>query len=223
MQTYDFLMIAVLAGTTVFGFVKGMAWQIASLASLILSYFVALRLSPQVAPVFGNNAPLNRFVAMLVIYILCSFAIWLLFRVVSNVIDRVRLKEFDRQLGALLGFAKGVLFCVAITFFAVTLLPGGQKEDILASRSGHYIGELLSRTRTVVPDEVREVIGPYLDRIEQGLDPNQPTELQAPPAGLPQLPGPQWSDSWPNTSSDQDWSGTWPNTRSASQPQDVSR
>ena len=37
MEWYDLLMIAVLAGTTVFGFMKGMAWQIASLGSLVLS------------------------------------------------------------------------------------------------------------------------------------------------------------------------------------------
>ena len=48
-------------------------------------------------------------------------AIWLVFRLVSGLIDRVRLKEFDRQMGALFGAAKGVLLCVAITFFAVTL------------------------------------------------------------------------------------------------------
>ena len=52
-----------------FGFWKGMAWQIASLASLVVSYFAALRFSEQLAPMFGDQAPLNRFVAMLAIYI----------------------------------------------------------------------------------------------------------------------------------------------------------
>ncbi len=44
---------------------------------------------------------------MLVLYILTSLAIWLLFRMVSGIIDRVKLKEFDRQMGALFGLAKG--------------------------------------------------------------------------------------------------------------------
>ena len=39
-----------------------MAWQIASLASLVVSYFAALRFSAQLAPYFGEQAPLNRFV-----------------------------------------------------------------------------------------------------------------------------------------------------------------
>ena len=64
MQTYDMIMVLVLVGATVFGFWKGMAWQIASLASLVVSYFAALRFSDQLAPVFGQQAPLNKFAAM---------------------------------------------------------------------------------------------------------------------------------------------------------------
>ena len=122
MQTYDFLMLFVLLGTTLFGFVKGLAWQVAYLASLVVSYFVALRFSTQLAPMFGESEPFNRYVAMLAIYVGTSFAIWMIFRVVAGTIDRVKLKEFDRQMGALIGFARGVLWCIAITFFAATLL-----------------------------------------------------------------------------------------------------
>jgi membrane protein required for colicin V production len=172
MQAYDFVMIAVLLGATLFGFVKGMAWQIASLASLVVSYFVALRFSGQIAPVFGDSEPWNRFVAMLVIYMACSFAIWVLFRAVAGAIERVKLREFDRQLGALFGFAKGVLLCAVITFFAVTLLPPAQKQSIVASRSGRYIGVLLDKTRAAVPPEYGDVLKPYLDKFEQRLDPN---------------------------------------------------
>jgi membrane protein required for colicin V production len=172
MQTYDFLMIAVLGGATLFGFVKGMAWQIASLGSLVVSYFVALRFSRQIAPVFGDSQPWNRFIAMLVIYVACSFAIWLVFRAVSQTIERVKLREFDKQLGAIFGFAKGVLLCAVITFFAVTLLPPDQMRTVIASKSGHYIGVLLEKTRAAVPPEYCDVVKPYLDTFEQRLDPN---------------------------------------------------
>lgn len=178
MQAYDFLMIAVLLGATLFGFVKGMAWQVASLGSLVVSYFVALRFSGQLAPVFGDSEPWNRFVAMLVIYVACSFSIWVLFRAVAGAIERVKLREFDRQLGALFGFAKGVLLCAVITFFAVTLLPPEQKQSVVASRSGRYIGILLDKTRAAVPPEYSETVKPYLDKFEQRLEPGY-----LPPAG----------------------------------------
>ena len=70
---------------------------------------------------------------MLVLYVVTAGAIWLLFRLVSGIIDRLKLKEFDRQLGALFGLAKGVLYCVIITFFAVTLSEPA-RQAVLQSR-----------------------------------------------------------------------------------------
>jgi membrane protein required for colicin V production len=171
MQAYDLIMILVLVGATIFGAWKGMAWQLASLASLVASYFVALRVAPSLATSFGDSEPWNLFVAMLVVYMATSLVVWLLFRLVAGLIDRVKLKEFDRQLGALFGLAKGVLLCVAITFFAVSLLPEDKKRDVLGSRSGYYIGVLLSRTHDVVPPEIHDVIHPYLEEIQERLDP----------------------------------------------------
>jgi membrane protein required for colicin V production len=211
MQTYDLLMLLVLVATTMFGYWKGMAWQIASLASLVVSYFAALRFSTQLAPMFGDTAPLNRFVAMLVIYIVTSFVIWTLFRLVSKAIDKVRLESFDSQLGAMVGLAKGVLLCVAITFFAVTLMPPAQGEAIVNSQSGRYIVALLDKSHSVFPPEVHQIIDPYVNKVEERLNPNfqpqgqnlqdlWPTQTQPPaPAGspikwpeMPQLPQVNW-------------------------------
>jgi membrane protein required for colicin V production len=216
MQTYDLLMLAVLGATTLFGFWKGMAWQIASLASLVLSYFAALRFSEQLAPhipYVGDQAPLNRFAAMLVIYVVTSFIIWTLFRLVSGVIDKVRLESFDRQLGAMFGFAKGVLLCVVITFFAVGLSETA-RDSILSTQSGRYIVALVDKSHSVFPPEVHQLVDPYLNRIEQRFNPNfqphgqdlqQLWQSQMPP----QLPGagdgmqipwpqpPQQQPAWP--------------------------
>jgi len=213
MQTYDLLMLLVLVAATLFGFWKGMAWQLASLASLVVSYFAALRFSTQLAPTFGDHAPWNRFVAMLAIYIGTSFVIWTLFRFVSSAIDKVRLESFDRQIGALFGCAKGVLLCVAITFFAVTLLPPAQGEAIVASQSGRYIVALLDKSHSVFPPEIHQIVDPYLNRIEQRLNPNfqphghadaqnlWPTQAQTPvpspaPAGWPQSPASSQQPAW---------------------------
>ena len=208
MQTYDILMLIVLVGTTLFGFVKGMAWQLAYLASLVVSYFAAVKFSPQLAPTFGDSEPFNRFAAMLAIYVGTSFAIWMIFRGVSGAIDRVKLNEFDRQMGALIGFGRGVLWCIGITFFAATLLEA-YRPTILNSRAGHYIGVLLAKSDSVVPEEVQKVIGPYVDRIEQGLDPNQPAG-----SGLPMTSG------WPQTGQGGQGGqgGSWPAPSTQTQP-----
>jgi membrane protein required for colicin V production len=179
MQTYDLVMLAVLVFATIFGFWKGLAWQVASLASLVVSYFAALKFADKLAPMVSEHAPFNKFVAMLIIYAAASLAIWMLFRVVAGVIDGVKLKEFDRQMGALVGFAKGVLICIAITFFAVSLLGQVQRDKILASRSGHYIVQVLDKADAVAPPEIQQVIGPYIEKINQRLDPSyQPNPQQ---------------------------------------------
>jgi membrane protein required for colicin V production len=224
MQTYDLFMLVVLGAATLFGFWKGMAWQIASLASLIVSYFAALRFSGQLAPVFGDHAPWNRFVAMLVIYVVSSFVIWTLFRLVSGAIDKVRLESFDRQLGAMFGFAKGVLLCIAITFFAVTLMPPAQGEAIVSSQSGRYIVALLDKSHSVFPPEIHQVVDPYLHKIEERLNPNfqphgqdlhnlWPAQSQSTTgarSGWPDIPWPQTLPTPQNLA--------WPNPTESSAP-----
>ena len=53
MQSYDFLMLAVVIGCMVFGAWKGMAWQVASLASIVVSYFAAVNFSGAIAPMIS--------------------------------------------------------------------------------------------------------------------------------------------------------------------------
>jgi membrane protein required for colicin V production len=185
MQFYDFLMIGVLAGAAIFGAMKGLAWQIASVASMVVSYMAALKFRDSVAPYITAEAPWNRFGAMLAIFIATSLAIWVLFRLVHDVIDRVKLKEFDRQIGFLVGAAKGVLYCVLITFFVVTLWPD-MRDKVLHSHSGLAIAKFMDRADAVMPAEVKEVIGPYLDKINKGLDPDVPTPKSN---SVPSVPG----------------------------------
>ena len=169
MQSYDVGMLTVLAVATLWGAWKGMAWQIASLASLVVSYFVALRFSASLAPYISRQEPWNRFLAMLLLYLLTSLVIWSAFRAVKRAINRVQLKEFDRQLGGLFGAAKGVLLCVGITFFAVSL-SAPDREAVFKSRSGYYIAVLLQKADGIMPKELHQVLDPYLDQFERQLD-----------------------------------------------------
>ena len=172
-QGYDLLMLVILVMAAVFGAWKGLAWQIASIASLVVSSIVAVRFSAQVAPHIYGQAPWNRFLAMLILFMVTSLAVWLLFRFVAGFIDRLKLKEFDRQMGALFGVAKGVLFCLVITFFAVTLAEGS-RQAVLNSHSGKFTAKLLQKAAPVMPEEVRDVLGKYIDDFERKLDPDTP-------------------------------------------------
>ena len=175
MDTYDILMIAVLVCATLFGAWKGLAWQVASLAAIVASYYVAFHFRDQVAEQIHTTPPWNIFIAMLLLYVGTSFVIWVVFRLVSRFIDRVKLKEFDRQIGALFGLGKGVLLCVIITLFAVTLLGDQQRETIIRSRSGYYIALLLDKADRVLPREVQDVLDPYIHELDQQIrNPHKP-------------------------------------------------
>lgn len=169
MQAYDLIMLVVLAMATIFGAIKGFAWQVASLASVIVSYLVAYNFRYDLAEMIQATPPWNLFLAMLILYVGTSFAIWVGFRVFSGMIDRVRLKEFDRHLGAGFGFAKGLIYCLLITMFAMSLLGQNQQRAICQSKSGYYIAQALDKGVGILPKEVHDVVGPYLANLDDKL------------------------------------------------------
>lgn len=204
MQTYDLVMLIVLVGTTLIGAWRGMARQIASLASIFLSYFVAIQFRDVLAPKISAAPPWNVFLAMLILYVGTSLIIWIAFRLVSDFLDQMKLQGFDRQLGAVVGAAKGAILCIVITFFAVSLLGDDMRVEIVNSRSGMFIAQFLDRSDTLIPVELHHVLRPYLERFDerfQTADPTRPTsregEVFAPAVDLlpPQV------DQWQRASS----------------------
>jgi len=169
MQAYDLIMLIVLGMATIFGAIKGFAWQVASLASILISYLVAYRFRGQVAEMIHAAPPWNQFLAMLILYVGTSFVIWVGFRLLSGAIDKVKLKEFDRHIGAAFGLGKGLIYCLLITMFAMSLLGPKQQSAICQSRSGYYIASALDKGVGILPQEIHDVVGPYLQQLDEKL------------------------------------------------------
>jgi len=170
MEVYDVIMLIVLVGAIAFGFWKGLAWQVASLAAVFLSYFVAYHFRDALAEKLSAEPPWNKFLAMLILYVGTSLVIWIGFRVVKDGLDRMKLKEFDSQLGAALGAVKGGIVCLIITFFALTLLSDSQKDQVCCSYSGYVMGHAIDRLNVLLPAETHAVIGPYLEKLDNELE-----------------------------------------------------
>lgn len=185
MQGYDLFMIVVLVAAIVWGAWKGLAWQIASIASLAVSYLVSLNFRNQLAQYITAAPPWNMFLAMLILFLGTSLVVWVCFNFISELIEKVKLKSFDRQVGAMFGLAKGVLLCVLITLFAVTLMSEPQRQAICNSRSGYYIAVLLDRADGIMPREIHQVLDPYIREFDEAVD--QPQQYQA---EQPLLPNP---------------------------------
>ncbi len=206
-QTYDILMAIVLIGAMLFGALKGFAWQLASIASIVVSYAVAYHYREPFSQNIQAQPPWNRFLAMLILYVVTSFLIWVAFRMISGTIDRMKLKEFDRQIGALFGLGKGAIFCSLITLFAVTLLGEQSQRAITESRSGRWIARLLDQSDAIVPEELAAIVQPYLESAE--------TQLGGEGGASPWLAeaSPQWPAALPGSQSDP--SSTWPTAQNA--------
>lgn len=165
MEIYDIVMLIVLASACMFGAYKGFAWQLASIASIVFSYFIAYRFREPLSKSIVAEPPWDQFLAMLILFVGTSLVVWVGFNMVRPTIDRMKLKEFDRQIGALFGLLKGCLYCGLITLFAVTLAGDSAREKIVASKSGRFIARNLGRSESVIPTEIHQFLQPYLDRL----------------------------------------------------------
>lgn len=165
-EGYDLVMLGILAVTALLGYFKGMVWQLAWIAGIVASSFVALKYGAQAAPYFGQQEPWNRFAAMLALYAATSLVVWLAFRLVSGVINAIHLSAFDHQLGLLFGLAKGALLCVVVTFFAVTLAPA-YRQQIVSSRSGKIVAQVIVQADTYLPKEIQSTVDPFVKQFEQ--------------------------------------------------------
>ncbi len=178
MSIYDSLMLVVLGGAILMGMWKGLAWQVASLVSLFLSYFVASNFWPMLAPLIAVDPPLNEFIAMFALFLGTALGVWIVFGFVRKTIEKMAIKSWDRQAGAAVGAVKGLLICIVITMFSVTLLGDETKRAIVNSSSGRVLTSIINRLAFAVPENMRETIGSYVkkynDEFDKHYDPDAP-------------------------------------------------
>jgi len=211
MQAYDVFMLTVLIAAVAWGAWKGLAWQIASIASIVASYFVAVNFRAPVAKLFHYDPPeWNNFLAMLVLYLGTTLIIWVAFSLVREFLERVQLKEFDRQVGGIVGGAKGILICTVITLFTMGLGTDAQRQAVVSSRSGYYIARLLEKVEPLMPAEYRQRLAQTITQLEQRHGVAQGTYQQ----GI-QLPfswsrknSSGWTNGWNQPQNNSGWNQT---------------
>ena len=180
MSIYDILMLAIFIGSILFGAWKGLAWQVASLSAIVVSYLVAMNFGDKLAAFLQAEPPWNKFGAMLILFLGTSLIIWMIFGRVRESIKKMHLASFDRQAGALLGAVKGALLCMVVTMFGVSLLGETTAEAICYSKSGAYITRGINQLSTVVPDEIHGVLGPYIAKFNEAMEQEHQQHEQAP-------------------------------------------
>ncbi|MCY2963038.1 MAG: CvpA family protein, partial [Planctomycetota bacterium] len=165
---YDALLLLILGYTTWRGSARGVTWQVAGIAAILLCFVFAAPLSLAVAPMIKVDPPLNRWIAMLGIYLAFSFGCFAAARTVRGMLETFQFQEFDKHLGGLFGFVKGAILCLVLTFFVVALSESA-REKVLRTNSGRLAGYLLYKSSAVMPRELDGVLAPYFRKIEGEL------------------------------------------------------
>lgn len=188
MTIYDAAMVGVVVAGMVWGALRGITWQVAGIASLVLGYAVAFPLSAELAPRFPGEPVVARGLAMLTVYLAVSVGVYATAWLIRATLRKLRFEAYDRHLGMVLGGTQGALLGIVATVFIVCLAPGA-REPILTSPSGRVMNRVLDTVQPALPDELRSVLTPFWDGEADSSDRPRLADLDAPGAsGLDEIP-----------------------------------
>lgn len=163
---YDAAMAGVVVAGMAWGCWRGVTWQIASIASLILGYIASHQLSPQLASNFGTDPVISRTLAMMTIYAVVSGGVFLVAWIFRSILRRMKFEAFDRHLGMLLGGMEGAILGIVVTFFVVSLAPQ-TREPIYTSPTGKLVAKLIDTVGPTFQKETKDVLAPFVEESKQ--------------------------------------------------------
>jgi uncharacterized membrane protein required for colicin V production len=182
MTLYDAGMVCLVLGGMAWGAWRGIVWQLASIASLVLGYAVAHTASDDLAAHFHfpGDPIVARGLAMVVIYAVVSGGVFVLAWLVRATLRRLKFEAYDRHLGMVLGGLEGALLGLVVTLFVVSLAPTS-RGPIFASPTGKIAGKVMVTLGPVLPSEAREILAPFWNGGTTVADSEEQAEPKAKP------------------------------------------
>ena len=165
MTGFDLAVIAVVALSTLAAFVHGFMRVAASLIAWVVGIVAAVRFSSSVGamlPDFGES-PVARYLLAFALILLAVLLVGgLVGYLLSRLLKVAGLGFLDRGLGAVVGFARGILIAVLLVLFAgLTALP----------KADWWQNALLSRPLTVAALSLRPWLPQaWADRLDYGKE-----------------------------------------------------
>ncbi len=176
MNWLDFLLLAVLAFSTVRSFLKGFTREIvglvAALFALVLAMWFYGLAGSYVSPYVGVGAVANA-IGFAIVAIGVLIAGSLLGWMVSRFVRTIGLSFFDRLLGAAFGFLRGLLVTMAILTAYTAFSPHGEKDSapsaVVHSRIAPRILEASHIFVAIAPMELKQSFGKGYDDIRTAI------------------------------------------------------
>ncbi len=160
MTIYDAAMVGIVIAGMVWGAFRGITWQVASIASLVLGYLVAFPLSSPLAAHFPGEPIVARALAMLTLYVATSGGVYLVAWMIRATLRALKFEAYDRHLGMILGGLEGAILGMVITLFVLSLAPQS-RQTILSSPSGRCVSAVLNTVQPALPGEIRTMLAPF--------------------------------------------------------------
>jgi membrane protein required for colicin V production len=151
MNPFDIIVLAILVLSVFMGGMRGVIAQIATIASWVISWFIAARYYTVAAKLLPISETYSTPVAIVITFLVCAIVIELSFRFLKKAISFAGLKEFDRQAGAAFGGLKGALLCLLITFFGV-IISDKTRDFVNDSRSGPFFIAVIEHIQGHFPE-----------------------------------------------------------------------
>ncbi len=146
-------MAAVIALSAVVGLVRGLTFEILSLAGWFAAYFAGRWLEPALAlylPIGRAGSALNRGAAFACVFLVVLIVWSLLARAVSALIGATPLRPLDRLFGAAFGVVRGVVVLLAAATL-VAYTPAARSDAWRSSIAASWLEAVLHALLPLVP------------------------------------------------------------------------
>lgn len=165
---YDILVLGILVYFTVRGAARGMVWQLAGIAGIVVCFVFADAISAFAGPYVQLEPPLNNWVVLFGAYVVFTLISYVVAGQISEFLARVKLREFDRHLGAVFGFVKGVVLSLILTFLVVTMSEDA-RAALKQSRSGIAAAKIVKTVHPylpILPEQLVQALEKYIHLLD---------------------------------------------------------
>ncbi|MDA1231973.1 MAG: CvpA family protein [Planctomycetota bacterium] len=172
----DLVVLGIILYCAVRGATRGLLSQLSWVVALLLCFKFSGTLAPAIEPMIGVDPPLKQWLAMLAVYVgLCGLS-FVAAGMLSSWMAKAKIIDFDKHLGGILGFFKGVIICMTVMFFAITMSPP-MRQIVGQTYSGYGAALILHNSKYLIPllpenaiPTVQNVIDNFNRSLQSGPD-----------------------------------------------------
>ncbi len=162
------------------GLIRGFVWQLVRLGALVAALCLARYGSADAAvwihDTFPVGSPADRILAYFVIFFAVFLAGTLLAFLLRGVLATLRLRSFDRLLGALLGAVKGgAIVVVAVLLLSRLRGVPALQEELAASHAARLSAAVVERIDPLFPDTLWQELTSTFEETRERLRGDDPS------------------------------------------------